>query len=217
MTTNSPNPVDGDVQALDYFGSLVNQARARAEKAMTKFPQPNYVLNKVAEESGEVIKAVIHYTEGRETWVNVEAELIDNLAMLIRLVKEGDQVIGFTPPIEVQRLNATVQIDVIERESMKNLKWLFDLSKTCHALGIPLRISDSQVEKIAEAFLELEQRLNATAQPVSDGCKVPEGWKLVPVEPSWEMISAAIKHHEGDAFLPVSLYKTMLKAAPEGK
>lgn len=109
MTTNSPNPVDGDVQALDYFGSLVNQARARAEKAMTKFPQPNYVLNKVAEESGEVIKAVIHYTEGRETWANVEAELIDNLAMLIRLVKEGDQVIGFVPPSEVQRLNATAQ------------------------------------------------------------------------------------------------------------
>ncbi|MBA4822485.1 DUF551 domain-containing protein [Pantoea ananatis] len=93
----------------DYFDSLVEKARPRAEKAMVKFPQPNYVLNKVAEESGEVIKAVIHYTEGRETWANVEAELIDNLAMLIRLVKEGDHVIGFTPPAEVQRLNATAQ------------------------------------------------------------------------------------------------------------
>jgi phosphoribosyl-ATP pyrophosphohydrolase len=38
---------------------------------MRRFPQPNYVLNKVAEESGEVIKAVIHYTEGREQWSNV--------------------------------------------------------------------------------------------------------------------------------------------------
>jgi hypothetical protein len=47
----------------DYFASLVISARLRAEKAMRKFPQPNYVLNKVAEESGEVIKAVIHYTE----------------------------------------------------------------------------------------------------------------------------------------------------------
>lgn len=97
------------IRLPDYFDSLVNQARERAEKAMTKFPQPNYVLNKVAEESGEVIKAVIHYTEGRETWENVEAELIDNLAMLIRLIKEGDQVIGFTPPAEVQHLNATAQ------------------------------------------------------------------------------------------------------------
>ncbi|HHA1772794.1 TPA: hypothetical protein ACOEBO_001488 [Enterobacter cloacae] len=82
----------------DYFASLVAAARVRANKAMRKFPQPNYVLNKVAEESGEVIKAVIHFTEGREEWRNVEGEIIDNLAMLIRLVMEGDQVIGFTPP-----------------------------------------------------------------------------------------------------------------------
>ncbi|EOY4404367.1 hypothetical protein RYZ40_13600 [Raoultella planticola] len=82
----------------DYFASLVAKARVRADKAMCKFPQPNYVLNKVAEESGEVIKAVIHYTEGREQWSNVESEIIDNLAMLLRLVKEGDQVMGFTPP-----------------------------------------------------------------------------------------------------------------------
>ena len=85
--------------APDYFASLVAAARVRADKAIRKFPQPNYVLNKVAEESGEVIKAVIHYTEGREEWSNVEAEIIDNLSMLLRLVKEGDQVIGFTPPV----------------------------------------------------------------------------------------------------------------------
>lgn len=82
----------------DYFSSLVDAARIRADKAMCKYPQPNYVLNKVAEESGEVIKEVIHYTEGRGDWNKVEYELIDNLAMLIRLVTEGDQVIGFTPP-----------------------------------------------------------------------------------------------------------------------
>ncbi|WP_326902160.1 DUF551 domain-containing protein [Kosakonia cowanii] len=95
LYTAPPAPV-----ADDYFASLVTQARARADKAMRKFPQPNYVLNKVAEESGEVIKAVIHYTEGREEWRNVEGEIIDNLAMLIRLVQEGDQVIGFTPPTD---------------------------------------------------------------------------------------------------------------------
>lgn len=91
----------------DYFAKLVQEARLRADKAIRKFPQPNYVLNKVAEESGEVIKAVIHYTEGREDWLNVEGELIDNLAMLIRLVKEGDQVIGFSPPDFVKGLITT--------------------------------------------------------------------------------------------------------------
>lgn len=87
----------------DYFNRLVIAAKERAEIAMRKFPQPNYVLNKVAEENGEVIKAVIHYTEGREDWLSVEGELIDNLAMLIRLVTEGDGVIGFSPPEEVLR------------------------------------------------------------------------------------------------------------------
>ncbi|HGM6984060.1 TPA: DUF551 domain-containing protein [Serratia marcescens] len=94
LYTAPPAPAVPD----DYFGELVKKARSAADKAMRKFPQPNYVLNKVAEESGEVIKAVIHYTEGREEWASVEGEIIDNLAMLIRLVAEGDQVIGFTPP-----------------------------------------------------------------------------------------------------------------------
>ena len=94
--------VGDQVDGGDYFDSLVSMARQRAAKAMVKFPQPNYVLNKVAEESGEVIKSVIHFTEGRETWENVENELVDNLAMLIRLVTEGDQVIGFKPPEKIR-------------------------------------------------------------------------------------------------------------------
>lgn len=83
---------------MEYFNYLVNLAREEAQTAMTKFPQPNYVLNKLSEEHGEVVKAVIHFTEGRESWPNVEKEIVQNLAMLIRLVTEGDQVIGFTPP-----------------------------------------------------------------------------------------------------------------------
>nr|WP_306431445.1 hypothetical protein [Raoultella planticola] len=86
---------------------------------MRKYPQPNYVLNKVAEESGEVIKAVIHYHEGREEWASVEAELIDNLAMLIRLVVEGDQVIGFTPP-EVCRA-AMLQAGTLTNEDTRQV------------------------------------------------------------------------------------------------
>lgn len=89
----------------DYFAYLVAKARICSEKAMDKYPQPNYVLNKVSEEHGEVIKAVIHYTEGRETWENLEAELVDNLAMLIRLVTEGDEVIGFSLPEHVKNFD----------------------------------------------------------------------------------------------------------------
>ena len=45
----------------------------------------------------------------------------------------------------------------------------------------------------------------------------PAGWKLVPVEPTPKMVEAAREHHEGEAYLPFSLYKAMIAAAPEVK
>lgn len=82
----------------DYFASLVAMARVSADKAMKKFPQPNYVLLKVAEEAGEVVQAGVHYAENRMEWKQVEGEIVQLLAMLIRLVTEGDQINGVTPP-----------------------------------------------------------------------------------------------------------------------
>lgn len=82
----------------DYFGSLVEKSRASAEKASRKFPQPNYVALKIAEEAGEVVRGCVHYAEGRMGWAEVESEIVQLLAMLIRLVTEGDQINGVTPP-----------------------------------------------------------------------------------------------------------------------
>lgn len=82
----------------DYFASLVAMARVSADKAIRKFPQPNYVLLKVAEEAGEVVQAGVHYAENRMEWGQVEGEIVQLLAMLIRLVTEGDQVNGIAPP-----------------------------------------------------------------------------------------------------------------------
>ena len=78
----------------DAVAQLVEAARTEAEKAMRKFPQPNYVISKVAEEAGEVVKAAIHCAEGREKPENVRAEIVQAMAMLIRLYVEGDQVHG---------------------------------------------------------------------------------------------------------------------------
>lgn len=82
----------------DYFASLVAKARLSADKAMRKHPQPNYVLLKVAEEAGDVIQAGVHFAENRMDWNHVEGEIVQLMAMLIRLVTEGDQVNGITPP-----------------------------------------------------------------------------------------------------------------------
>lgn len=95
-------------QQSDYFALLVAMARVSADKAMRKFPQPNYVLLKVAEEAGEVVQAGVHYAEKRMEWEQVEGEIVQLLAMLIRLVTEGDQINGITPPV--------ASIQVIEGE-----------------------------------------------------------------------------------------------------
>ncbi|NJL70363.1 MAG: hypothetical protein HC888_01535 [Candidatus Competibacteraceae bacterium] len=65
-----------------------------AEKAMRKFPQPNYVISKVAEEAGEVVKAAIHCAEKRETAESLRGEMKQLIAMLFRLWVEGDGVHG---------------------------------------------------------------------------------------------------------------------------
>ena len=82
----------------DYFQGLVNIARRSAEKAKIKFPQPNYVTLKIAEEAGEVVRGAVHYAGGRMEWDEVQGEIVQLLAMLIRFVTEGDEVNGIKPP-----------------------------------------------------------------------------------------------------------------------
>lgn len=85
-------------EQADYFGELVARARQSATKASAKFPQPNYVTLKIAEEAGEVVRGAVHYAEGRMEWSEVEGEIVQLIAMLIRFVTEGDQINGITPP-----------------------------------------------------------------------------------------------------------------------
>lgn len=86
------------LRASDYFGELVARARQSAAKASAKFPQPNYVTLKIAEEAGEVVRGAVHYAENRMEWDEVEGEIVQLLAMMIRFVTEGDQINGITPP-----------------------------------------------------------------------------------------------------------------------
>lgn len=84
-----------------YFDMLVCKAHVAAAKASIKFPQPNYVTLKIAEEAGEVVRGAVHYAEGRMEWSEVEGEIVQLLAMLIRFVTEGDQVNAITPPADL--------------------------------------------------------------------------------------------------------------------
>lgn len=42
---------------------------------------------------------------------------------------------------------------------------------------------------------------------------VPEGYVLMPIKPTKTMVMAVVKEHEGDAFLPYSLYDAYVKQA----
>lgn len=82
----------------DYFDFLVNLARDEAAKAITHYPQPNYTMLKFSEEAGEVVKAAVHFGERRDTWVHVEEEIVQTLAMMLRFLHEGDGVNKIYPP-----------------------------------------------------------------------------------------------------------------------
>ena len=97
-------------EAEGHWEDFLKSAVAEAEKAMRKFPQPNYVISKVAEEAGEVVKAAIHCAEARETAENVRNEMRQLIAMLYRLWVEGDQVHGL-PPVSTTALAASKEAD----------------------------------------------------------------------------------------------------------
>ena len=74
-------------------GYLVADAVASAEKAMERFPQPNYVTAKLGEEAGEVIRAFIHRAEGRASTAEFRAEIVQLIGLAFRLYFEGDETI----------------------------------------------------------------------------------------------------------------------------
>lgn len=84
------------------LNQLFADALIEAEKAMVKHPQPNYVLLKFAEESGEVIKDGVHCAEGRQTLEKLRGEMKQTIAMIIRLCIEGDETIGLAPVLGIK-------------------------------------------------------------------------------------------------------------------
>jgi hypothetical protein len=89
--------LDDKIRALGPILDILPDAVAAAEKAMHKYPQPNYVISKWAEETGEVTKDLIHLAEDRQTPAHLRGEIVQSLAMLHRLLVEGDQVHGLLP------------------------------------------------------------------------------------------------------------------------
>ena len=85
-------------------------------------------------------------------------------------------------------------------------KGCFAFSGVTH--WMPLPAAPAQDDKSASTELPNHSELS-TNSPV-----IPDGWKLVPIEPTAEMAQAARDCHESESFLPYSIYRAMLAAAP---
>lgn len=67
--------------------------------------------------------------------------------------------------------------------------------------------------------LQLERQMRQEAQDaLSAALSVPEGWKLVPIEPTVEMLGAAADYsmHQNNAVCGDGYYRVMVAAAPSG-
>lgn len=74
-----------DVDAMREERVLLEQVLKEVERARAMFPAPNACFGALVEEVGEVAKAAMY-----EPWVNVRVEAVQAIAMLVRLVTEGD-------------------------------------------------------------------------------------------------------------------------------
>ncbi len=71
---------------------------------------------------------------------------------------------------------------------------------------------DSEMELQVDEFNELWDAFRAGWQ-AAKAQAVPAGFVLMPIKPTETMVAAVAKEHEGDAFLPYSLYDAYVKQA----
>ena len=83
--------------------------------------------------------------------------------------------------------------------------------------GRELKISPNKDENhyaaIARYVFELNDEIEKLKSELAKAQAVPEGYVLMPIKPTETMVMAVVKEHEGDAFLPYSLYDAYVKQA----
>ena len=60
------------------------------QRARSNFPSNKHLVLALAEESGEVVKAFLDYSQGKCSYSQVEKELIQTITVAVRLMQEGD-------------------------------------------------------------------------------------------------------------------------------
>jgi len=75
---------------------FLSQCIEEVERARQLFPHPKHLLHALTEESGEVTKAVLNLYNDKDgaTINDVKEELVQLVAMAIRLYEEGDPMLN---------------------------------------------------------------------------------------------------------------------------
>jgi NTP pyrophosphatase (non-canonical NTP hydrolase) len=82
-----------EVDSLRDLRPILKSAMAETNRARTLHPSPEHLTLALAEEAGEVTKAVLDFKAGKGTLAHVGTELIQTMAMCIRLYEEGDPTV----------------------------------------------------------------------------------------------------------------------------
>ena len=73
---------------------LFDAAGNEAARARTLFPKADHLVLAFAEEAGEVVKAALDVKQGKGSMEDLQKEMIQCAAMLLRLWEEGDPTLG---------------------------------------------------------------------------------------------------------------------------
>lgn len=93
-----------------------------------------------------------------------------------------------------------------------NFSWLKRYVESDNGMYTPMKnISDDEFREIENSFYALQATWKAWREAKAQA--VPEGYVLMPIKPTETMVMAVVKEHEGDAFLPYSLYDAYVKQA----
>lgn len=78
----------------DSFHKLCIAACLEANRARGLFPKPDHLTLALAEEAGAVTKAVLDHRHGKYDLAAVRKEIVQTMAMCLRLATEGDPTVG---------------------------------------------------------------------------------------------------------------------------
>jgi NTP pyrophosphatase (non-canonical NTP hydrolase) len=73
-----------------YIIKLFKDSVEEAKRAKKKFPKPELLLTAMTEEHGELVKAIMDCRQGKASQEDIKQEMIQLIAMIIRLFNEGD-------------------------------------------------------------------------------------------------------------------------------